>query len=136
LPDGSTDVAGNQLALAPKWTFTSAATYEHQLGSGLTAMVGVNYYYRSSFSYDPTLDPSMRVGDVGIWGANASIETADGRWKFTAFARNLTNEHYPAQVRPDFLSGVTGDNALGGSYWQAFDQSAFRTIGVSLDYNY
>lgn len=134
LPDGSTNVSGNQLALAPRFTVTLAANYEHSLNSGLRGIASVNYYYRSSFSYDPSLDPQMRVGGLSVVGASIGIEPEDARWRVSAFVRNLFNQHYPSQIRPDALAGASGDNLIGGNYWQALDASAFRSIGLSLDY--
>ncbi len=135
LPDGSTNVSGNQLALAPRYTATMAANYERSVTSGLRGSVNVNYYYRSSFSYDPSLDPHMRVGGLSVVGASIGIEPEDSRWRVSAYVRNLFNQHYPSQVRPDALAGASGDNLKGGNYWQALDTSAFRTVGVSLDYH-
>ncbi len=135
LPDGSANVSGNQLALAPRYTATMAANYEHSLSSGLRGIANVNYYYRSSFSYDPSLDPHMRVGGLSVVGASIGIESEDSRWLVSAYVRNLFNQHYPSQIRPDALAGASGDNLKGGNYWQALDASAFRTIGLSLDYH-
>jgi iron complex outermembrane receptor protein len=135
LPDGSTNVSGNQLALAPRFTATLAANYEHPLRAGLRGIVSANYYYRSSFSYDPSLDPHMRVGGLSIVGASIGIEPEDSRWRISAYVRNLFNQHYPSQIRPDALAGASGDNSRGGNYWQALDASAFRSIGLSLDYH-
>ncbi|MBS0419677.1 MAG: TonB-dependent receptor [Proteobacteria bacterium] len=136
LPDGSTNVSGNQLALAPRFTATLAANYERSLNASLRGIVSVNYYYRSSFSYDPSLDPQMRVGGLSVVGASIGIEPEDARWRVSAFVRNLFNQHYPSQVRPDALAGASGDNLKGGNYWQALDASAFRSIGLALDYRF
>ena len=134
LPDGSTNVSGNQLALAPRFTATMAANYEHPLRSGLRGVANINYYYRSSFSYDPSLDPHMRVGGLSVVGGSLGIESEDSHWTVSVYVRNLFNQHYPSQVRPDALAGASGDNLKGGNYWQALDASAFRSVGLSLDY--
>lgn len=136
LPNGSTDVSGDQLALAPKWTFTLAVHYERPITSRWDAELDANDYYRSSFSYDPTRDPNMRDGALNVVGASIGVISSDDRWEAIIFGRNIFNRHYPSQIRPDTFEAVTGDVSKGGDYWQAFDQSAFRTIGVSFEYRY
>ncbi|WP_066817048.1 TonB-dependent receptor [Sphingomonas mali] len=140
LPDGTTDVSGNQLSNAPRWTTAVTARYEHPVSSTLVGFMQGDVYHRSSFKFSQTLDPQTRVGASAIVGLSAGVRTADGKVSLTAFVRNLLDKRIPSFILADPAAGVyvgpTGksDAALGGNYWQAFGPNSFRTIGLSLSY--
>lgn len=134
LPNGTTNVSGNPLNLAPRWTGMLTASYQHSVSAHLNGFIDLNSYYRSAMHFDATLDPQQRVGGLGLFGGSVGIASDDSHWRVSAYVRNAFNKHFPIQIRPDALATASGDASKGGDYWQDFDQSAFRTIGVSLDY--
>ena len=140
LPNGTTDVSGNPLANAPRWTTSVTVRYEHSVSSTLVGFLQGDVYHRSSFKFSQTLDPQTRVGANAILGLSAGVRTADGKLALTAFVRNLLDKRIPSFILADPAAGVytgsTGksDAALGGNYWQNFGPNSFRTIGLSLSY--
>lgn len=133
LPNGTTNVSGNQLAFAPRWTASLDAEYERPVARGLKGFVTANYYYRSSVNYTAAGDPQTRVGAYGLFGGSVGVETENGRMRFSVFARNLFDKRIPTFIVADITSGLNGDAARGGDYWQQFGETSFRTIGASLD---
>jgi iron complex outermembrane recepter protein len=133
LPNGTTDVTGNQLAFAPEWSGTLAAEFQHSLTDRLDGFIGASYYYRSSVNYTAAHDPMTEVGDYGLVGASLGIQTDDARIRAAIFARNLTDERVPTFIVADIASPLYGDDVRGGNYWHQFGESSFRTVGLSLD---
>lgn len=140
LPNGTTDVSGNPLANAPRWTTSVTVRYEHPVSSAWVGFLQGDVYHRSSFKFSQTLDPQTRIGANAIVGLSAGVRTADGQLSVTAFVRNLFDKRIPSFILADPAAGVytgsTGmsDAALGGNYWQNFGPNSFRTIGLSLSY--
>ncbi|MFC4595923.1 TonB-dependent receptor [Sphingobium tyrosinilyticum] len=140
LPNGTTDVSGNQLANAPRWTTTATARYEHPVAGNWIGFLQGDVYHRSSFYFSQTNDPNLRVKANAIVGLSIGARSADDRLSLTAFVRNLFDKRVPSFILADpvanFYTGPTGrsDGALGGNYWQNFGPNSFRTIGVTLNY--
>ncbi len=140
LPNGTTDVSGNQLASAPRWTTSFTARYEHGIFGDWRGFLQGDVYHRSGFNFTQTLDPQTRVDGNGIIGLSTGVRTTDDRWALTLFVRNLTDKRIPSFIIADPISGVytgrTGqsDAALGGTYWQNFGPNSFRTIGLSVNF--
>jgi iron complex outermembrane recepter protein len=132
LPNGTTDVTGNQLAFAPKASGSAQAEYERRIGNSLTGFVTTNYYYRSSVNFTAAHDPMTHVGGYGIFGGSFGIETASGT-RLAVFARNLFDKRIPTFIVADIAAPFDGDAAKGGDYWQQFGETSFRTVGMSLD---
>lgn len=140
LPNGTTDVSGNQLANAPRWTTTATARYEHPVSGDWIGFLQGDVYHRSSFHFSQTRDPQTRVKANAIIGLSIGARSADDRLSLTAFVRNLFDKRVPSYILADpvanFYTGPTGqsDGALGGNYWSNFGPNSFRTIGVTLNY--
>lgn len=133
LPNGTTDVSGNRLAFAPKFTGSLLAEYEQPISSRLNAFVTGTYYYRSSVNFTAAHDPMSRVGAYSLFGGSVGVETADSNLRFSLFARNLFDKRIPTFIVADVTAPINGDAAIGGDYWQQFGETSFRTIGASLD---
>lgn len=140
LPNGTTDVSGNQLANAPRWTATATARYEHAVSADWVGFLQGDVYSRSSFNFTQTRDPNARIAANAIVGMSVGAQTANGRLSITAFVRNLFDKRVASFVLADPLAGAyTGasgrtDAAMGGNYFQNFGPNSFRTIGLSLNY--
>jgi iron complex outermembrane receptor protein len=133
LPNGTTDVTGNQLAFAPKWSGALAAEYQRSLSAGLDGFVSTNYYYRSAVNYTAAHDPQTRVGGYSLVGGSIGVQSADARIRAAIFARNLLDKRVPTFIVADIASPLYGDDVRGGNYWHQFGESSFRTVGMSLD---
>lgn len=140
LADGTTDVSGNQLANAPRWSSTVTARYERPVSGNWIGFLQGDVYHRSAFSFSQTRDPHLRVGAAAIFGLAVGAHTQDDRLTITGFVRNLGDKRIPSFILADpaasFYVGSTGqsDAALGGNYWSNFGPNSFRTIGVTLNY--
>lgn len=136
----STDVSGNQLDNAPRWTTSLTARYEHPVSDTWTGFLQGDVYHRSSFYFSQTRDPKLRVGSTAIVGLSIGAHSQDDRLSITAFVRNLFDKRVPSYILADpvapFYVGSSGvsDAALGGNYWRNFGPNSFRTIGVTLNY--
>lgn len=139
-PNLTTDVSGNQLANAPRWSTTSTVRYEQPVLQDWVGFLQGDVYYRTAYYFSQTRDPNTRVGANAIVGLSAGASTSDGRFSVTAFVRNLFDKRVPSYILADpvatVYTGPTGmtDAALGGNYWQNFGPNSFRTVGVALSY--
>lgn len=105
--------------------------YQRPIANGWDGVLSLTYYYRSSASYTASHDPRTVVGGFGIFGGSLGAQTSDGRVRVTLFARNLFDKRVPTFIVA--VSPLDGDVARGGDYLQQFDESSFRTVGLSLD---
>lgn len=134
LPNGSTNVSGNQLVVAPKLTGTLAGRYEAAVSSDATIYVQADGYYRSAFRYTADLDPQMRIGGSVIVGASIGAKLFGDSVDASLFVRNLFDKRIPTWITADPVAGAYGDAAGGGDYWHQFGTTSFRTVGISLNY--
>lgn len=135
LPGGVTDVTGNQLQNAPEWTFTLLPRYERPV-LGATGFIQGDYSYRSSFYFTATQNPAARVSGYSLFGGSVGATSADGKTEVSLFVRNLFDKRVPTYILADTLSVLSGDDKLGGGYWQSFGTTSFRTIGLSASYRF
>jgi iron complex outermembrane receptor protein len=123
---GRQEVTGSGLPNAPMWSYTVGARYNRELENApfdLTA--DVSYSYRSSvfFTYS---DPNAVQPGYGLLNLNLGLQSKDGRYEVTAFARNLLDKQFVSGIVPGFLD----NNASGAGYTQTITQDAFRRIGL------
>ncbi len=146
-------VGGNEVPNAPEFTAHMALTFEHEFNSGLNMMARLEYAYQGDTyyhvvqgsdldvpkSYDfeglPYEVPAMLFGGLGTSFdktmvdaqgiTNLRIGLAGENWRITAFARNLTDEEYIAEVilAPEFGGGFV-------------HPAWVRSAGVELQYNF
>ncbi|QZP09810.1 TonB-dependent receptor [Caenibius sp. WL] len=96
------DLAGNDITSrytyveAPKHTISSNLEYIFpETGAG-TPSLYVDYYYQSK-KYTATGDPRYIIGDYGLLNARLSLSDIPigfGKWKLSAFGKNLTGKKY------------------------------------------
>ncbi len=123
---GRQDVTGSGLPNAPMWSYTLTGRYNRELENApfdLTA--DVSYSYRSSvfFTYS---DPNAVQPGYGLLNLNLGLQSKDGRYQVTAFARNLLDKQFVSGIVPGFLD----TNATGAGYTQTLTQDAFQRFGV------
>jgi iron complex outermembrane receptor protein len=116
--DGVDDRSGNFLPTSPKNSFNSGFDFYYSIDSGLIdgniTYTWQNDYYTGSDNRDTFLIDSNE-----LLSAHVSFET-DSQWKFTLWAKNLTDEEY-VLIRSDFTAG-----GIGESY------GAPRTFGIKI----
>ncbi|NNM01681.1 MAG: TonB-dependent receptor, partial [Gammaproteobacteria bacterium] len=142
--DASTfNYKGQPFPHSPEWSITAAAQYEFPIMDGYMGFVGMNALYQSETEglfRDPALvgatvaSPTLRPGqtvdpstfDIDSYvtvDVRGGFETADGKWRAWAWARNVFDEYY--------WNNATQN--LDNFYRLA---SMPRTYGVSLQYRY
>jgi iron complex outermembrane receptor protein len=135
LPTGVTDVSGNQLQNAPKWSVTFNPRYEHPL-HGAIGFIQADYSYRSDFYFTATRNPTAHVDGYSLVGGSLGVMTPNRMGEVSFFVRNLFDKRVPTYILADTLSVLSGDDKKGGGYWQSFGTSSFRTIGVAASYRF
>jgi iron complex outermembrane receptor protein len=83
----------SEFAQVPEWTgtFDVAYTFRAEFGR-LTPRAGLTY--RSASFMNAANTPSLRQDGYTLLDASLAYETQDGRWRFTAYGQNLTDEIY------------------------------------------
>lgn len=115
---------GKPLSVAPKWTGTIGASYDHAIGNGL--MVGINADVRYSASYLASGfgNPDSRQSKYATLDAGIRIGAEDERWQVAVIGKNLTNRFYVTGV----VDGPSTGGAAGGVTPVHADQLGFGTL--------
>jgi len=127
LPGPTFDASGTRLPNAPRWTYTLSGSYETPEFNRLKGFANANYAWRSSVIYGVG-DPNTFQEGYGILNMSVGIGDAEGRARFSVFARNLANKHFASQIFPSFFDA--------GGYSQILSDQAFRRIGAALDFRF
>jgi iron complex outermembrane receptor protein len=117
------DASGTALPNAPNWTYTLQGLYERNLDSRLRGFVSLNWYWRSEVN-DSLGDPNMVRGAYGLLDGSIGITDQDGRWRLSAWVRNLLDDHYTGTIIVTPLSP--------GSYSQFPVEDARRMVGITF----
>lgn len=92
------NLKGKEQTYAPNFTFNASASYDIDLGHGDTLTPRVNYGHVgpqwATLFENPLLGD--RLSDRNI--VNAQLTLAHQSWSLTAYATNLTNQHYVAAL--------------------------------------
>jgi iron complex outermembrane recepter protein len=121
---GVASLDGNQLANAPRFTFTGVIDYKYELGSGALDF-RLNSNYRGHTWFDSTNDPYIQQAGYWLHNANATYESAHG-WRLGVFVRNIGNKQY--QLTSTDLTNPFG--FLEPVY------GAPRMFGIAFSYHY
>ena len=106
-----------EFSQAPDKTINIGMQHDASLKSGGSFTTRVDYTYVSQ--YWRSADPTLRVayypgipagysgesGDIGTYNARITYAPADGKWDWSLFGTNLTNEY---QLNSGFFHGVWG----------------------------
>ena len=119
-----------QLPATPKVRINVAPRFEHEIpGLGMDGFIQtvVNFQSKQSFSLeqDPaSIQPSYTLVDI-----NLGLQTADGRYTLSVFAKNLFDVNYYTSLGPStLLTNATSPNNLAAT----FNKDADRYFGASL----
>lgn len=90
---GVTDVNGLQLARSPRNTFNAAVDLSTPVGAYVLGG-RVDYRYRSSFWFEPSIDRALFEPGYALIDARVSLAQADKKWSVELWGRNLTDRSY------------------------------------------
>lgn len=85
---------GEAFPYTPDWQLVFDGEYRFPVGGGVNGVIGSNASYRSGTT---SYLGGNSLGDIdGYWlvDARAGVEFGDGRYRVTAYGRNLTNQYY------------------------------------------
>lgn len=123
------NVRGGQLPLAPKVRVTVSPQFDMPLGPDLTLYLQSNANYVSSTRFDTNQDPLLVQPAYILVDASIGIGTADGRYKLTAFVRNIFDEtYYTSLGHSGYLQSTTYPNDLVAQ----FAKDSQRYGGITL----
>ncbi|MBD3837581.1 TonB-dependent receptor [Brevundimonas sp.] len=88
------DFAGKPFSFAPKLQTNLDVDYSWPLSNGMEAFVGGSVAYRSDATADFDSDPLFDIDAYTLVDARLGVTSADGRWRFSVWGRNLTDEYY------------------------------------------
>lgn len=132
------NTVGNEVPNAPEYTFNAALQYIGNLTSDWRFTGRLEYAYQGATWYNTIQDESTpaiyfggppavhdrsEVDGYGITNLRVGVES--DRWRFTAFAQNLTDEEYLAEV-------ITAAE-FGGSF---IHPGLERTVGFEVSLSY
>lgn len=107
-PDVPIDASGNTLSNAPKWAYSLSARYELALSDHGTLAFFAGYKWQDEIFFTQFNDPGNRQDSYGLLNAQIDFETSDGRWQFSVFGANLTDEVYYTGTTDFSPFGVVG----------------------------
>lgn len=121
IPGGAVNT-GNALGSSPDEKVSFSADLRAPLG-GWGDVFGTAVYFRTAdYNTGAAADPNLRISAYDLINLSAGIEPADGRWRLTAFVRNLEDTEY--------LLTPSTQTVLAEYLGEP------RTAGVSLDWRF
>ncbi|HWF01391.1 MAG TPA: TonB-dependent receptor, partial [Caulobacteraceae bacterium] len=124
---GLLDLSGNELPLAPHFTFDAAGYWDLPIGAPGKLTAGVEYNYKATTYFSEFNLPISSQAPVGRVNLTLIYQSPDQRWSVGAYARNVAN----AAV----VNNVLVISALVDSL--AFARlDPGREVGLSFHYKY
>jgi len=126
-PDLAVDLTGNRVHTTSKWTFNTLARYSFPLPVwDLRGHVQMDAYWQDDMFFEVKNTPPIFEAPYWLLNARVSVTTADERWEFSIWGKNLTKTEYAAE-NFDF-TGVNGTGLRIAGFP--------RTAGFSAAYNW
>ncbi|MDB5968401.1 MAG: hypothetical protein JWQ90_851 [Hydrocarboniphaga sp.] len=117
------DFSGEAFPLTSKWQGFVDAQYEWPLNNDLNGFAGANLSYQSSTNGGLGDLDILKIDGYALLDLRAGVATADGKWRFSVWGRNLTDEYY--WTIADHISDTTVRYT-----------GMPTTVGVSVAYRY
>jgi iron complex outermembrane receptor protein len=114
------DASGQELAMAPDFSYTLFARYEFSLGGSLMMDVSADLNHTGSTTGGPR--PEDATEDYTVANARIGVGSQDGAWRVMGWVKNLSDEDY-------YPSAYGGGN---GPYVRTWGMP--RTYGVTVSY--
>lgn len=114
---------GAPFLYSPEFLGSLTFLYERDLTDGLGLKAVLNGRYQRDSQADLEGSPLFRIDGYSVVNGSIGIESLDGRWEVSAWARNLTDEYYWTAVASNANTVVRFPGQP-------------RTVGISLSYKY
>ena len=89
---------GAPFLYSPRFEGSLTALYDHELTQGLGLQVAINGRYQTVSHSDLEGDPRFAIPSYGLINASVGIHSADDRWEFQVWGRNLADKYYWSAV--------------------------------------
>lgn len=128
---------GLTLPYAPKWRTSFSGRWEQPLANGrLRWFAAASVSYQSSQYMDSSLDPRSLQDGYALYDASLGLSAADGRWRLSAWGKNLSDKRYFVTEAPQTQAAniSAGGTAAANGFigWLGVP----RTYGVDLSYRW
>lgn len=130
---GSCNYNGVTPSQNPKWQWSLAFQWNHDLDfKDLALFAQGDVSFTDDQFLTPTLDPRSFEKSYTLFGLRAGVEAQDGRWRLSAYGKNLSDETYYLQTSPHPLGFLmsAGGTAAVDSFVGWYGPP--RTYGVEL----
>ncbi len=109
---------GNQFAFTPEWQFNLSGQYDFRLGERGTITPRFDYSWQDDFFFSPANQPNEFQEAYGLLNLQVKWESVDGKYAFSVFGKNVTNEEYDTFGQDaTFNQGVAYLNSGKPSEW-------------------
>jgi iron complex outermembrane recepter protein len=88
------NATGNRLNAAPKYTANLSAEYTYDLAGGDGLFARADYLWQDKQYFVASNDPQQSQGAYGLLNTSVGYESADGKWRASLWAKNLTAKQY------------------------------------------
>jgi len=120
------DLSGNTLPRAPEWEFKIGAEYTWDLVQGDLTLRG-QYHWQDDTFFRAQNNPDKKQEAYETVDARLTYMSADGRWRVSAYGKNLGDEEY--------FTNLVVEAGLSGSP-VAVTAGPPRTYGVEVGYRF
>jgi iron complex outermembrane receptor protein len=117
------NASGNQMQRAPEWVGTLGAEYRIHLPGGATTAAKLNWFYTSSFYWDPSNNPLSRESAYSTLDANLTYMASSGHWDLGLWGKNLTDTYYH-------------NGLIFNEFGTIVNDAPPRTFGITATYRY
>ena len=114
---------GEPFPNTPAWQFQGSASYQWPISERMDAFAGADVTYKSATNNGLGGVPFLAIGAYTLVDLNVGVQSHDGAWRVSAWARNVGDTYY-------WTGAYIGiDNVIR---WTGMP----RTFGVSLSYRF
>lgn len=104
-------LSGESFPLTPDWQLTADANYQRPVSSTLNVILGGGMTYQASTNGGLGNLAIFKIDSYALFDIRAGVSTLDGKWRLTAYVRNLTDKFYSSLINqsgPDAIIRYTG----------------------------
>ena len=132
---------GRPLPFAPKNKFNVTGVYDVPVPQNMPfdLKVSSTYTYTSTINFDLDQSDLARQKSYGLWDAQATFSTKDGRYRLSLIGKNLANQYYTTFVTPGGTGPAPGTLSplRAGSFTRLqVPRDAVAYVGVKLTASY
>ncbi len=88
------DLAGEPLANAPEWTFSSFVQSDRPVADDRATLIRLEHTYIDGHFLEEDLDPHLKNDSVNLVNLRLALHNLDRTWEATLWARNILDEEY------------------------------------------